>query len=144
MGKVDDMRRLREQRYEEDQRAAAARAAAARPSPARSASAAPAPQRSGAEADVAAGGVALAEALAEAFVPRGRGPAPAAVPAPSGSGKADKASKRGKGTSAPRSDEQGACAECGKLRPLQGGMVTQHQKGFGKLCPGSRKPPATA
>ncbi|MEZ4360704.1 MAG: hypothetical protein R3B48_11020 [Kofleriaceae bacterium] len=38
--------------------------------------------------------------------------------------------------------EQGACATCGKLRPLQRGLVAPHQKGLGKVCPGSRKPPA--
>lgn len=35
----------------------------------------------------------------------------------------------------------GKCAECGKVRSLERGLVSQHQKGLGKLCPGSRKPP---
>lgn len=42
---------------------------------------------------------------------------------------------------APR-DEHGKCSQCGKVKPLQGGVVAQHQKGLGKMCPGSRKPPA--
>jgi hypothetical protein len=49
---------------------------------------------------------------------------------------------------APAEDEaaaeatHGACAVCGKTRPLQQGLVGSHQKGLGKFCPGSRKPPA--
>jgi hypothetical protein len=39
-------------------------------------------------------------------------------------------------------DEQGACAVCGKQRPLHSGLLSAHQKGLGKMCPGSRKPPA--
>lgn len=39
-------------------------------------------------------------------------------------------------------EEQGKCAQCGKMKPLQNGLVAQHQKGLGKLCPGSRKAPA--
>ena len=38
--------------------------------------------------------------------------------------------------------EEGKCAHCGKVRPLMGGLVGQHQKGLNKLCPGSRKKPA--
>ena len=37
---------------------------------------------------------------------------------------------------------EGKCAACGKLRALQNGLVSNHQKGFGKMCPGSRKAPA--
>lgn len=39
-------------------------------------------------------------------------------------------------------EEQGKCPACGKLRSLQGGVVSVHQKGFGKICPGSRQAPA--
>jgi hypothetical protein len=39
-------------------------------------------------------------------------------------------------------DETGKCASCGKVKSLSGGLVTQHQKGLGKMCPGSRKAPA--
>jgi len=38
--------------------------------------------------------------------------------------------------------DEGRCAVCGKLRPLSNGLVSNHQKGFGKMCPGSRKEPA--
>ena len=36
----------------------------------------------------------------------------------------------------------GACSVCGKVRALSGGLVTNHQKGLGKMCPGSRREPA--
>ena len=36
----------------------------------------------------------------------------------------------------------GACSVCGKVRALQNGLVSNHQKGFGKMCPGSRKEPS--
>ena len=41
-----------------------------------------------------------------------------------------------------KKDEEGKCAVCGKLRALSNGLVSQHQKGLGKVCPGSRKAPA--
>ena len=34
------------------------------------------------------------------------------------------------------------CPECGKTKPLANGVMASHQHGFGKQCPGSRKPPA--
>jgi hypothetical protein len=37
---------------------------------------------------------------------------------------------------------EGRCAVCGKARALSNGLVSNHQKGFGKMCPGSRKEPA--
>lgn len=40
------------------------------------------------------------------------------------------------------SAEEGKCPQCGKVRPLIGGLVSQHQKGLNKLCPGSRQKPA--
>lgn len=39
-------------------------------------------------------------------------------------------------------DETGTCSSCGKAKPLQRGVIASHQKGLGKMCPGSRKPPA--
>ncbi len=36
---------------------------------------------------------------------------------------------------------EGKCAECGKLKAVQSGLVVSHQKGLGKMCPGSRKAP---
>ncbi|MDB4936365.1 MAG: hypothetical protein JWP87_3337 [Labilithrix sp.] len=44
-------------------------------------------------------------------------------------------------TSALADAEQGKCSECGKTKPVSNGLVAQHQKGFGKACAGSRKPP---
>jgi hypothetical protein len=38
-------------------------------------------------------------------------------------------------------DAEGTCSVCGKTRPLANGMVSNHQKGFGKMCAGSRKEP---
>jgi hypothetical protein len=37
---------------------------------------------------------------------------------------------------------EGACSVCGKVRVLQNGLVSSHQKGLGKMCPGSRKEPS--
>ena len=37
---------------------------------------------------------------------------------------------------------EGKCAVCRKVKAVQGGVVVSHQKGLGKMCPGSRKPPA--
>jgi hypothetical protein len=42
----------------------------------------------------------------------------------------------------PNAELKGKCATCGKLRTLQNGLVSNHQKGLGKACPGSRKAPA--
>ena len=39
------------------------------------------------------------------------------------------------------SDAEGTCSACGKVRPLQNGLVAVHQKGLGKVCAGSRKAP---
>jgi hypothetical protein len=36
---------------------------------------------------------------------------------------------------------RGVCSVCGKLRALNGGLMSNHQKGLGKMCPGSRKAP---
>jgi len=37
---------------------------------------------------------------------------------------------------------EGRCSACGKLKPLQNGLVASHQKGLGKACPGTRQRPA--
>ena len=39
-------------------------------------------------------------------------------------------------------ESEGRCPECGKTKPLANGVMASHQHGFGKQCPGSRKPPA--
>jgi hypothetical protein len=50
---------------------------------------------------------------------------------------------RAASTAAPAeaNDEVGTCSACGKPKPLQRGVLANHQKGLGKMCPGSRKPP---
>ena len=87
MGKIEDMRRMREQNFADmEKRGAKASSAAKAEEPA------PAPK-------------AKAEAKAAADVTEGK------------------------------------CPECGKTKPVQNGVMAQHQKGFGKACAGSRKPP---
>lgn len=39
-------------------------------------------------------------------------------------------------------DAKGTCSVCGKTKGLANGVLVQHQKGLGKPCAGSRKPPA--
>ena len=34
------------------------------------------------------------------------------------------------------------CAVCGKMKAVQNGLMVTHQKGLGKICTGSRKEPA--
>ena len=93
MGKIEDMRRLREQQFAESEVAVAKHAKAA---PASSAVEVAAPKA------VAAEPVKVADSdVAE-----------------------------------------GKCPECGKTKPVQNGVMASHQKGFGKNCAGSRKPPA--
>jgi hypothetical protein len=36
---------------------------------------------------------------------------------------------------------KGRCSVCGKVRVLDRGLVSSHQKGLGKACPGSLKQP---
>lgn len=38
--------------------------------------------------------------------------------------------------------DSGVCSGCGKVKPMQRGLIANHQKGLGKFCVGSRKPPA--
>lgn len=140
MGKVEDMRRQRELIYAQNERAAQARAAAA--SKAAAEVAPPAPPRGEPPADVApAHAPAEPTEAAEAAEPEAggeRGAGKRAAPKRS-AGKLSRPARAGRG-----GEEQGACSVCGKQRPLQGGMVSSHQKGFGKACPGSRQPPAAA
>lgn len=113
MGKIDDMRRQREQQFAEaeqrEAKAAKAKPAAATPA----APAAPAPPG-----------------------PPGP-PARAAEPAPERAA----SSKKSTSKSGAAMDEQGKCPDCNKMKPLANGVLAQHQKGFGKACPGSKKKP---
>ena len=105
MGKIDDMRRLRE-----EQHAARAKGASAKKTPAVDAEpASPSSEKA----------------------PAQKTPRVAAEKAPRA--EATKASSE--------KDETGECASCGKRKALQNGLIAQHQKGFGKMCPGSRKAP---
>ncbi len=98
MGKIDDMRRQREQQFAE------------------------AEQR---------------EAKAAKAKPAAAAPARAAEPAPERAA----SSKKSTSKSGAAMDEQGKCPDCNKMKPLANGVLAQHQKGFGKACPGSKKKP---
>ena len=39
------------------------------------------------------------------------------------------------------SADEGRCSGCNKRKAIDRGLVVSHQKGLGKMCPGSRKPP---
>jgi hypothetical protein len=39
------------------------------------------------------------------------------------------------------SADEGKCSVCGKRKAVQRGLIASHQKGMGKMCPGSRQPP---
>lgn len=115
MSKIDEMRRQREAqdaRRRTDERAAKP----ARPSSEPSAKVVPLRRPAGNDN-------AAVEALSETAV--AEAPAEARTSSKSRSG-----------------DETGKCASCGKVKALSGGLVTQHQKGLGKMCPGSRKAPS--
>ena len=106
MGKIDDMRRQREQQFADlEQRQA--KAAKARP------------------VDAVVAPVA---------------PARTAAPFSAAAVEAD-AKKRTSSKSRDAVNEQGKCPDCGKMKPVSNGLMANHQKGFGKACPGSRKKP---
>ncbi len=112
MGKIDDMRRLREEQHEAKQKAADKKASASK----------------------AAVG-ATNEAAAK---PKKEEPA-SPVPAPA---KSAPAAKKGSFAKPTAGSDKGECSSCGKQKALQNGVIANHQKGFGKMCPGSRKAPA--
>lgn len=147
MGKVEDMRRQRELLFAQRERAVRAAAAPAAPGPAAPAAAAASAVKSkvkakaaeveadeDADADEEGDGDEAAPAR-----PAGRGAARAAEATGKPAGKIARPARAGRGA-----DEQGTCSVCGKQRPLQGGKISSHQRGFGKVCAGSRKPPAGA
>ncbi len=117
MGKTDDLRRLREAQHA--QRESAIRAqSGSRAAAASVAAAAPA---------VASTPTAIELAIEAAVVAR---------PKVATRGRAARVAK------AAAADDTGTCASCHKSKPLKGGVIATHQKGLGKVCPGSRKPPA--
>jgi hypothetical protein len=116
MGKLDDMRKLREKQFEDAQRAAAA----------------------GPKNGVAANGIAhVPKAAAKAdlepdkeipdFEDRSK-PAKKVEDEPVAAKIAD--------------GEKARCSGCGKMKAVQNGLIVMHQKGMGKMCAGSRKEPA--
>lgn len=111
MGKIDDMRRLREQKFDDAARRQARKPAVAVEPPAETAKVTP-------------------DDVADPVT----APAPAATPAPRA--KAPRAD-----APAASEAEEGKCSGCGKVKPMKNGLLVQHQKGFGKACTGSRKAP---
>jgi hypothetical protein len=103
MGKIDDMRRLREAQYAERERGAKQRA-------------------TGSVGDAPSAAVPDAEVIEAEAVD--------AEPAP----------PRSSGRRGAAADE-GTCSACGKVKPVQNGLIAVHQKGLGKVCTGSRRAP---
>lgn len=123
MGKIDDMRRQREQQFAEGEQRQA-KAAKARPvdvvvvvPPGRVA-----PPVSAGDSDT--------EPLQPSRPTR---PARGADAKPSTSSESRQ--------SRAAVDAPGKCPDCGKMKPVSNGLLANHQKGFGKACPGSRKKP---
>lgn len=124
MGKVDDMRRQREAQHEQGQRAAAARAAAPTP------------------VDIEIAGAAARPAAVVTTPPEYVDPVEGAlVPSQATWKPSPKTPARPAGAKGTATDETGTCSGCGKPKPIQRGVIASHQKGLGKMCPGSRKPP---
>lgn len=122
MGKLDDMRRQRELQHAQGEREARARVT--RPAPS---AAAPADEVSAEPTD--------AELIEGAINPSSRAPSSSpGAPGPS----------PGRTPGSPRRaarDATGVCSGCGKPKPVHNDQIASHQKGLGKICPGSRKPP---
>ena len=64
------------------------------------------------------------------------------APAPPSSPKVAEPSPSPERVRSASADAEGRCSVCNKVRALQNGLVSNHQKGLGKMCPGSRKEPA--
>jgi hypothetical protein len=112
MGKIDDMRRQREQQFA-DAEQRQAKAAKARPVV-----------------------VEVKAAPASAGVIADTEPLQPTRPSRPTAEKKKTSSKSGGAV-----DEQGKCPDCGKMKPVSNGVMASHQKGFGKACAGSRKKP---
>lgn len=72
--------------------------------------------------------------------------APRVTPADEGAGPARDDAASGEDEPSPAAAateaDSGVCSGCGKVKPMQRGLIINHQKGLGKYCVGSRKPPA--
>jgi hypothetical protein len=119
MGKIDDMRKMREKQFEEAQRAAAN-----------------APKNGVAKNGVvhAPKPVAATDAELDKEIPEFED---RSKPVQRGKKIADEPS-----TPKVADGEKARCSDCGKMKPVQNGVMAMHQKGMGKMCAGSRKPPS--
>lgn len=118
MGKIDDMRRQREQQFAEAEQRQA-KAAKVRPPPVA------APVISEPVVAASAAVASDAEPAQPTRPTRATGEKPKQTSSKSGGGVAD----------------QGKCPDCSKMKPLSNGVMASHQKGFGKACSGSKKKP---
>lgn len=134
MGKIDDLRKQREQRFAEMQRRAKAHVSSADAN----GTAAPAPHRADSPSAAPVSPEPVNEEKSSPAVGPERG------------GRPKKSQLRPKSSrlskSDPRADAslQGKCRACGKVKALANGLLVNHQKGLGKPCPGSRKKPSGA
>lgn len=119
MGKIDDMRRQREQQFADAEQREAKAAKAVKPGTAPLPQAAP-----------------VVDKVAPVRATSAAEPAQPSRPTRPTANKKKTSSKSGASV-----DEQGKCPDCGKTKPLSNGMLANHQKGFGKACSGSRKKP---
>lgn len=154
MGKIDDMRRMREERMAEQEKALARQAREPRAPVSKAPAVLPATVEAGQDevegkGRVAAGATAPVETSTANETPTESAPAsaptaarrrPAANDAPLPEPTTTRSSKRSSKTAS--EPTEGKCSVCGKVRPLSNGLVGNHQKGFGKMCAGSRKAPA--
>lgn len=127
MGKIDDMRRLREEEFARLQRGRA--------------KAPPAPVATPRVSAPVPAAVVAPAARAAPPGPADEGDAEAELAQPSRPTRPTSAKKKTSSKSGGAADEQGKCPVCGKMKPLSNGVLAQHQKGFGKACTGSRKKP---
>jgi hypothetical protein len=125
MSKIDDMRKMREKQFEDAQRAATRQATNGVVKGGAAHAPAPETARETGQATGSAKEILVAEDATkeEAAKPERKTTA--------------------RSSSARKADAvEGRCSSCGKVKALQNGMIANHQKGFGKMCVGSRKEPA--
>ncbi len=73
---------------------------------------------------------------------RARAASAGTEPSPSADAGATGAEDAAEPVEAAADADSGVCSGCGKVKPMQRGLIANHQKGLGKFCVGSRKPPA--
>lgn len=138
MGKIDDIRKQREQRFAEMQRNAKAQVGSAGVNGTATPHHEPVTRAAPAEPDSAS----------EERPPPATGREQARRPQKSAlkakSSFKGKSGFKAKGTLPSRADVplEGKCSVCGKVKAMKFGLLVNHQKGFGKPCAGSRKKPA--